>query len=417
MGLEAETVAFEYEAVVDGSYELMAPVPGLGLVETWQARDPRVTTRTFSMKLLQAVKGRALPSALADHIRALQGLRHEGIVPTLGQGVWRGHAYLVQGPLQGTSLARYLQDRHTNPVALSLAEIEALFGQVAAAVSAAHGAATPVVHGDLQPEVLEVSGVPGGPPRVRVMDFGLVPFLDASASLRHRTFVAPERDRLQEPRPSLDVFSLGRILRMLLGEPSRAADALTFEDGFRGRRDVPDVVWKVIEKATLAAPERRWESVAAFLVHLGAAWRGLEPVAVPVPPPPGVPSNVAPHVPAHATESLESTLFASHDSFGVDPSPDASPVEETFIQRGLHHNLAQSTVPQSFTVPEEGVTTLYRPPQRASARLVPRPPGVPQTPLPVPVPVPARPRRIRVYGFFLALAVLAAVGVLLALRG
>lgn len=291
-----EPAVFEPGLIVDASYELVAPVPGVGLVETWTARDPNDDARTFSLKLLRATEGRSLPRAFTDRVRALVMLRHEALVATQRHGVWRGRAYLVQAPVTGVPLTEYLLTRRARPPTFALAEIDTLFRQIANAVSAAHRAATPVVHGDLQPRVVLVHDTHAGAPSVRVMDFGVASLLDPSDAWRERDYVAPEHDPAREPLVAEDVFALGKILRLLLEAPPHKAHALTFADGFRGRTDVPDAVWRVVERATAAGAQHRHDSVAALTTELEAAWR--QPVHTPPPevvaPPPRVPVPVAP---------------------------------------------------------------------------------------------------------------------------
>lgn len=381
-----EPAAFEPGLIVDASYELVAPVPGVGLVETWTARDPNDDARTFSLKLLRTTEGRSLPRAFTDRVRVITQLRHEAIVATQRHGVWRGRAYLVQAPVTGVSLSDYLRAR---PPTFALAEIDALFRQVAAAVSAAHRAATPVAHGDLQPRVVLVHDTHAGAPSVRVMDFGVASLLDPSDAWRERDYVVPERDPAREPSPAEDVFALGKILRSLLEAPSQETHALSFADGFRGRSDVPDAVWRVVERATTADALHRHESVAALVAELEAAWR--EPVRAPPPaivaPPPRVSPSVVPP-PAEpppamppfgppadraenpwATEVRNRLTDAPLDAMRAAVAPDTGLTANTefvsaasFGKPRVQHQPLANPLEETFLGPEQGPVVSSRPP-------------------------------------------------------
>lgn len=284
--------------LLDDRYELLSPLEGLGNGPTWRACDPDVRERHFTLKFLRPVEGDALPAALTDHLRALRALRHPGVLTTVSHGVFEGTPYLVQSPFEGVSLRRHLAARTASSGRCTTAELDALFRSIAAAVSAAHAASPPVVHGDLHPDAVVIAPSERGP-GARVLDFGLTPFLPSESALSHKAFVAPERSAQLAPDVTADVFSLARLLAMMLDEAS-FSDARSPRARASARRDdVPEAVWHTLERATAPHPRQRFASVNALLDALTDAWKAPRPAPVieapaPTPaPPPEAPPRIA----------------------------------------------------------------------------------------------------------------------------
>lgn len=277
--------------IVDDRYELAARLDGVGLGEAWRARDPNVASRTFTVTLLGAVAGE-LSAADEDHLKALRRLRHPSLLPTITQGVWAGRLYVVQGPIAGRTLRDHHGEGPGAPGArAALREVDAIFQQVAAAVGAAHAASPAVVHGDLHPGAVLVSAEGKGTPAVQVVGFGHGRFLAPEDGSRDARFTAPERGR-GAPDVAGDIYALGMLLRWLLEEHDRARPSVAFPDGRRGRADVPDAVWCLVERCTHARPAERPRRVDELLAALGPAWKGSpRPPAPPAPPPPPPPAT------------------------------------------------------------------------------------------------------------------------------
>jgi hypothetical protein len=292
------------QTAVEGRYLLDAPLDGWGLGEVWQCRDKNFRNRAVVLKFLPPERAERLGDA-AQELRAQRALKHAHVLPVINQGTFSGRAWVAYDGFDGTSLARTLSEARRTRTQLDAATVREVFSKVLGAVTAAHEAATPVLHGCLQTASVIVKGE-----ALKVIDFGLHPFVTPDAL---GPFRAPELARETEsPTIASDVYALGATLADLLlpqgvGDPRRALEALlTGRDGPQsGRSQRPDVaaaIWDVIARATLRDPVARWDDVNALRVALDAAWQAAplpapsRPMVAPTPAPMLVP--VAPLPPA-----------------------------------------------------------------------------------------------------------------------
>jgi serine/threonine protein kinase len=145
---------------------------------------------------------------------ALRELEHPSIVGVRDLVVERGRLALVMEYVDGPNLRRYLGDMQGRLPAGDAAWIGA---QAAAALAVAH--VQGVVHLDLKPEnILVVRGT--DPVRIRITDFGVAALLsDADRAVAGGTpgYQAPELARGGAPTAAADVYSLGEVLREMLG--------------------------------------------------------------------------------------------------------------------------------------------------------------------------------------------------------
>ncbi len=267
-----------------GRYRLMRPLGrgGMGVVyEAWQD-DPR---RVVALKVVRG-------GALADPLRvrrfqreadSLGRLDHPGIARIFEAGLDEGSGdhWFAMELVRGRPLAEYA--RAEQPTRAELLE---LFVGICQAVDHAHRQG--VVHRDLKPSNVLVVADGQGPPRVKVLDFGLAHCTDEGDSGPSRLtepgrvygtlpYMSPEQAR-GEPGaigPGSDVYSLGVILYELLtgrlpldleGLPLPAAVRRIsesvperpgrFDRALRG--DLETVVDKALEKE----PARRYASAS-----------------------------------------------------------------------------------------------------------------------------------------------------------
>ena len=141
------------------------------------------------------------------------------------------------------------------------ADRKAMLIQVADRLSTLHRYG--VFYGDLKPGnvMIDVHG------RLRLLDFGVARLLDESSEggqARYLTpgYAAPELHRGQRPRPSSDVFALGKML----------ADVLSWTSSTSGMHDRE--LRAIAELATDPVPERRYDSADAFAGDLQRALTG-----------------------------------------------------------------------------------------------------------------------------------------------
>jgi eukaryotic-like serine/threonine-protein kinase len=161
--------------------------------------------------------------------RATSLIDHPGIVEILDCDVLpSGRAYIVMEFLRGEGLAaciRRLGDlRNDFPAVLNIAE------QMAGALAEAH--AKGIIHRDLKPDNVHLlrPGARGGPPKVKILDFGIAKLAEAGKiGSKTRTgsllgtplYMSPEQCRSSAAVDARsDVYSLGCMLfEMVCGRP------------------------------------------------------------------------------------------------------------------------------------------------------------------------------------------------------
>ncbi len=200
--------------LVADRYSLVAPWPDLGGGETWKALDTSEHGRVVALKFLRVD---AHPDALDTRIAALRALRHGNILTVRDHGAFDGRPFVVLPAFDAPSLGAGLANAAVDPPPVAL--LARIFDRVMAAVECAHGAPLPVVHGGLDPRCVLVRRVGPQNFELRVVDFGLVPWLDASGD--GHTFApwhgrrAPELVGGATATPAADVFGLGELVRAL----------------------------------------------------------------------------------------------------------------------------------------------------------------------------------------------------------
>jgi hypothetical protein len=237
--------------VIIGGLELVEEIGRGGMGHVWRARDP-VLQREVAVKFLEpSPVASETRERLRREARALARLDHPAIVRVLDVGEDDEQAWLVMELAPGQPLSDLVPlpvDRATDVAA-----------QVAEALAYAH--ARSVVHRDVKPANVLVDGEG----RARLLDFGIARRTDAADGITRSglvagspPYMAPEAMAGGAPDPRADVYSLGAMLRELLGEARPAAlDA-------------------IVRRAMDADPARRPDA-AALAGALRDAQRGAHP--------------------------------------------------------------------------------------------------------------------------------------------
>ncbi len=244
-----------------GSYRIEDLLGRGGMGSVYRAR--RDAGDFEHVAAVKVIKAGLLSEALVERFRSerqlLAGLVHPNIARLYDGGATAdGAPYLVMEYVDGLPLLAWRDD--TRP---SRAQRIALFLQVCAAVSFAH--ARLVVHRDLTPSNVLVTrdGTP------KLIDFGIARLAEEPGAARERPsiasmsltpgYAAPERMTGAPVTTSADIYSLGKILALLLpvdGDADLAA---------------------IAEKATATDPADRYPSTDALAADV-AAWRDGFPV-------------------------------------------------------------------------------------------------------------------------------------------
>ena len=200
---------------------------------------------------IKLLSGHASPEALQRLSRERQilaQLNHPNIARLLDGGATpAGQPYLVMEFSDGEPIDRYCMKRDLGlPVRLALVRT------VAEALAYAHRHL--VVHCDIKPANILVDGEG----RVLVLDFGISRLLGAEDGEPGHAgmtpgFSSPEQSMGRAPGTLSDVYSLGRLLRVLT-EPVAGRRAAELE--------------AIVKRATATVPEARYESAAALRAEL-----------------------------------------------------------------------------------------------------------------------------------------------------
>ncbi|MFI6515911.1 cellulose binding domain-containing protein [Spirillospora sp. NPDC050679] len=276
--------------VLGGRYRLEEQVGAGGMATVWRAAD-LVLERAVAVKLPRRAAG-----GLRREAAAAAGLAHPHVtaVYDYGEAVRPdGGAlpYVVMELLRGESLAARLARgplpwRHAAGVGAHLAE----------ALAAAHAAG--VVHRDVKPA--NVFLTPGG---VKVLDFGIAFTARTSRAgpvWGTPAYAAPELAAGEEPAPSADVYSLGVVLREMLGDTSDDSPDDVPDEAASG---VPEEVVAVCRRCLDERPEARPSAGEAAAILGRAAGVPMTTPAEPPPTPAAVPPAAA-GAPPHLTKVL-----------------------------------------------------------------------------------------------------------------
>ncbi|MEU1019061.1 ABC transporter substrate-binding protein [Streptomyces sp. NPDC005898] len=218
--------------VLDGRYTLVERIGAGGMGEVWRAEDSRLQRRV-AVKVLSTPRGTTQAEAerflamFVREARAAAALDSSYIVPVFDHGSASGVPYLVMPLLSGRTVRELVLD--AGP--LTPQRVAVISAQVCRALATAHRAG--IVHRDIKPANVMVTDED----TVKVLDFGIAKFLDATTTAGYLTgtadapvgtlhYMAPERFTRGADDGSCDVYSLGcMVYELLTGAPPFDADS------------------------------------------------------------------------------------------------------------------------------------------------------------------------------------------------
>jgi DNA-binding SARP family transcriptional activator/tRNA A-37 threonylcarbamoyl transferase component Bud32 len=255
---------------------------------------------------------------------------HPNVIPIYDAGEAGGLLYLAMRHVEGTDLARVLEQEGRIPAGRALA----LLRGVAEALDAAH--ARGLVHRDVKPANVLIALDPAADPpeHVYLADFGLTkPSEDRGLTqtghfVGTADYVAPEQIAGRPPEAAADVYALGCVLfECLTGEPPFRRGSLMATlyshvndpppSASERNAELPEEIDAVIARALAKGPRERYASCRELIA---AARAVLEPVA------PAGPPDVQKGAPRAATFRILGPLEVSHDGEPVElggPKPRA----------------------------------------------------------------------------------------------
>ncbi|MBK7556178.1 MAG: serine/threonine protein kinase [Flavobacteriales bacterium] len=293
--LEVATREFAPDTVIDGRYRVLSVLGGGGMGAVYRVRHERMH-KVMALKVLRSQLSRD-PSVRARFHREAQALshlesRHTVAVFDFGETP-DGLLYLAMEHLKGRTLAAALVDG-----ALAPERAVHILSQVLKSLEEAHGKG--IVHRDIKPDNIFLLD---GEERdlTKLIDFGIAK-ADAPAPAAARTgpsggpltqedllvgtpeYMAPEQARGQTVDARTDVWAVGVVLcECLTGRrPFRGEtpidvimcilqDALETPQELKPGIQVPQPLWRVVEKALAKDPAGRFPSVRAMRDAMEAA--------------------------------------------------------------------------------------------------------------------------------------------------
>jgi eukaryotic-like serine/threonine-protein kinase len=293
---ERGSVAFQEGLVLAGQYRLTEKL-GIGANGTiWEA-ERLANGELVAIKMLRAAV--AHDTIAADRLRreaAALGLAwHPNVVEVYEDGhLPDGTSYLVMQRLHGESLANRLH----RIGALTPEELMPIALQLCDALGAVHAAG--IVHRDVKPSnIFLVEEPSGGPPHVKLLDFGIARvewaetrLTNANAPLGTPGYMSPEQEQGQEIDHRSDLYGIGGVLYECLtgfAPPFRASELWQRSDAEsesesgvqRALRAIPPDFRQVIEKAMAPLPRDRYADARALREALLELKKNSLPAAAP----------------------------------------------------------------------------------------------------------------------------------------
>jgi serine/threonine-protein kinase len=246
---------------LDGRYEVTGRLGEGGVGVVYRGRQVHLG-RNVAIKVLHK-DAAAIPEwrlRFEREAQALSALAHPNVVPVTDSGIDKGVPFLVMELLQGKTLADLLK---TGPVplwrALDIAR------QTLRGLAFAHGKG--IVHRDLKPANVFLQELPDQDDHVRLLDFGMVKFLEKSDA-RHSAetltragvvfgtpaYLSPEQAKGGPADARTDVYAMGCVLFQLLA----------------GRRPFVEETYEGVVMAHLSQPVPSLAKVRPGLAHAAA---------------------------------------------------------------------------------------------------------------------------------------------------
>jgi hypothetical protein len=176
-----------------------------GMSDVYAATDERHGTQV-AVKIVRSGDPE-LARRLAQEARALERVRHPGLIRLLDTGFTGSQAYLVMELIDGMTLAQSLRDGPLGPAATATLGVG-----LAEALAYVHGQG--IVHRDVKPSNILLDA--GG--KAQLGDFGIARLLDGSTltltgtTLGTAAYMAPEQLESHHVGPGADIWSLGMVL-------------------------------------------------------------------------------------------------------------------------------------------------------------------------------------------------------------
>lgn len=269
-----------------GNYVLNGHIAEGGCGTVYRAKHA-VLGRPVAIKVLHKdlAGGHPMARRFLMEAMAVNMIRHPSIVDIFDVGeLSDGRPYYVMEFLEGIDLDNYIRQHGR----MSLAEALTILEPVCGALDAAHRAG--FVHRDIKASNIHVGRSDGGPPAIKLLDFGVAKALhaetvgggltQAGSRIGSSSTMAPEQIVGAEISPQTDVYSLGVLLfKLIVGRNPFVSNDQRDLDQMHLKAPpprpselapVPAAIDAVVAKAMAKSPRQRHPSAAAFLQDVRA---------------------------------------------------------------------------------------------------------------------------------------------------
>ncbi|HXJ21041.1 MAG TPA: protein kinase [Polyangia bacterium] len=270
---------------LDGRYAVLSRLGQGGMGVVYRGRQSHLG-RFVAIKVLHE-DAAAIPEwrrRFEREAKALSALAHPNVVPVTDFGIDRGLPFLVMELLQGKTLADLIKE---GPLPLWRAVDVAR--QLLRGLAFAHGKG--IVHRDLKPANVFLQELPDQADHVRLLDFGMVKFLEGSGSrtlpdqltrtgvmIGTPAYMSPDQVTGSPADARSDVYAAGAVLfELLAGRRPFVADTYEGCVGAHLTKPVPSLAkvrpgiaraalfQALIERAMAKKPAQRFKDADAML--------------------------------------------------------------------------------------------------------------------------------------------------------
>jgi serine/threonine protein kinase len=280
--------------VLDGRYEIVAPIASGGMGAVFRARRLLLGDEV-AIKIVRPDQSNPFArERFMRESRACARLRHPNIVSIFDFDIDpEGWPFLVMELLSGPSVREAIADRGR----LAVEEVEEMLPAVCHALQLAHAAG--IVHRDLKPANIVAHEFAPGERVHKIVDFGVATIRESTdetgLTAAHQfigtvTYASPEQLTGARVDARSDVYSLAIVAyEMLTGRvPFEGDDPLSVVTRHLTtsaprvtslRPDVPTYLDDAIARALAKSPNDRWQSIEEFAAAIsrGAARTAVEP--------------------------------------------------------------------------------------------------------------------------------------------
>jgi serine/threonine-protein kinase len=258
-------------------YEIIEKIGTGGMSDVYRAVD-QVLSREVAVKVLKEefAEDETFVSKFRSEAQNAARLEHPNIVNIYDVGSEDGLYYIIMEYVEGITLKTYIEKKGH----LNYKEVVSIAIQVGRGIEAAHK--NKIIHRDIKPQNIIISKEG----KVKVTDFGIARAASgktvSAEAMGSVHYISPEQARNGYVTEKSDIYSLGIVMyEMATGTvpfdgDTAVAVALKHLQGEMTSpsklvSDVPVALDRIIMKATMKSPERRYQDVDELLIDLKKA--------------------------------------------------------------------------------------------------------------------------------------------------